>query len=144
MTDPVRIRIEHPVQAYVRQTQRSKHASPKARAYNENQAALAMLIETSCRQQDIEPYDKAARLHVEVLVARAPESRLIIPVDGKSYRRVTHPAQTCDVDNFGKAVLDACQKSGLIPNDKQVWKARYEKAETQGPDYFTVAIRAIT
>jgi hypothetical protein len=115
------------VQPYVRMTQAGRWTDA-AEAYRENQTELARAIEGECRAKGYEPFLDTARLEVGIIVARAPYKTYIAPTEKRrGHERTVDPIKKADIDNFAKAVLDACQKAGLFKNDTQVYWLVAEK-----------------
>lgn len=100
----MKLRIDHLVVPYYRQTQRSKYRDPAARRYNESQEALGDKILLELRSQGLpDPlYPKPARLRMNVTVARRQRISVI------------------DASNLLKAVEDAA--NGILwDDDRQVY-----------------------
>lgn len=78
-----------PIIPYVRQTQRGKYVSARARAYNEQQKAISDRVLLLMREHNLQPFPDDAELICEV--------------------QVTRTARRGDASNIYKAVEDALQ-----------------------------------
>ena len=109
LTMPIR------VMPYVRMTQRSKHANPRAQEYLDNQAEIRDRVVLIMNRHEIEPFDRKDKLRVHFIITRT--------------------AERGDFDNFIKAVADALQHA-LYPNDKQIIRGAFDIEKAKEPNLF--------
>ena len=103
------------VMPYVRMTQRSKHANPRAKEYLDNQAAIRDRVVLIMSRHEIEPFDRKDKLRVHFKVVRT--------------------AERGDFDNFIKAVADGLQHA-LYPNDSQIRSVVFDMEKGKEPHLF--------
>jgi Holliday junction resolvase RusA-like endonuclease len=97
----VRFVIDGYIVPYVRMTQRSKW-TPRAQRYLASQQAVALQIKTQANRRGWDPVPGQTPVSVD----------LSVTVAGRLH--------CSDLDNTVKAVLDATQHAGILPDDRWV------------------------
>ena len=114
----------------VRMTQKSKFVSEAAREYLDWKSATADYVLAAMREAGIEPFPKGTRLKMDATFTLAPKTISVFPKNPvrMPYERLTHPAETQDVDNLFKGIADA-MKGVLYGDDRRIFDARMSKRE---------------
>lgn len=115
------------VMPYHRQTQRSKHADPKAVAYNAWKGAIRTEVADLMRRENIDPFPDEAELRFHATITLATKVTTVYRTN-KIHTRTLHPANTQDASNLGKGLEDAIQ-GALFKNDVRVFDFHVVKAE---------------
>lgn len=130
------------VMPYHRQTQRSKHADPKAVAYNAWKGAIRTEVANLMRRENIDPFPNEAKLRFEATITLAPKDiEVYSEVRGRYHTRTLHPALTQDTSNLGKGLEDAVQ-GALFANDVRVFDFHVTKEEGD-EDHFELLVEQI-
>ena len=127
------------VRPYVRQTQRSKFADPKAQEYNAWKNALRTEVADLMRRENIDPFPDKEKLELDATITLAPKETTIRRFSGKDHTRTLHPAETQDCDNLGKGLVDALQ-GALFKNDNRIFHVCIRKQEGD-EDHFELWLR---
>ena len=137
----ISLRIDHPVQAYVRRTYQGRF-SDAAEAYHANQEALKTRLFVAMIDPPLQMFEKSVKLRLSATIARAPEKKWIYPETKKPYQRTTHPARIGDLSNFLKALEDA--GNGILwADDRQVWEYGECRKLEDETDWFSLKVELL-
>ncbi len=108
-------------------TKKGVHYTPEKQ--KRHRRDLAILIRAAARARGIDKLKGPVQLTVVAEYGALQQTKLYIRQEVTDIGEKQPVVKTPDVDNLLKQAMEALEDSGLIDNDKQVWKAVVMKIE---------------